>query len=90
MAESPFYIRTRNGATFHVDSLEEALKEFASDEGYRLTLNAGGVEVIIRRADLPNDSEYSDVVGQNFSANVTIRKEPSSALRLVRGSTEEG
>ncbi len=46
---TPFYIRTREGATFHLDTLDEALEEFIGKDGYRLTLTAGGKELIIRR-----------------------------------------
>ncbi len=35
---TPFYIRTQEGATFFVDTLDEALEEFIGEDGYRLTL----------------------------------------------------
>ncbi len=44
-----YYIRTTAGECFFVDTLQEALYEFLGSEGYRLTLNAGGHELIIRR-----------------------------------------
>ncbi len=46
---TPFYIRTQEGATFFVDTLDEALEEFIGEDGYRLTLIAGGKELVIRR-----------------------------------------
>lgn len=36
--DTPFYIRTVNSETFSVDSLEEALEVFTSEEGYRMDL----------------------------------------------------
>ncbi len=44
-----FYIRTQEGATFYVDTLEEALEAFIGNSGYRLTLSAGQKELVILR-----------------------------------------
>lgn len=56
---TPFYIRTREGETFHVESLEEALEEFMGDSGYRLTFSdSNGKELVIRRIQ-----EGSPVIG---------------------------
>ncbi len=46
---TPFYIRTQEGATFSVDTLEEALEEFLGIDGYRLSLTAGQNQLVIRR-----------------------------------------
>ncbi len=46
---TPFYIRTQEGATFSVDTLEEALEEFLGSDGYRLSLTAGQNQLVIRR-----------------------------------------
>ncbi len=46
---TPFYIRTQEGATFSVDTLEEALEEFLGIDGYRLSLTAGQKQLVIRR-----------------------------------------
>lgn len=47
--ETPFYIRTQEGDTFFVDTLEEALEQFLGDKGYRLTLITEDNEMVIRR-----------------------------------------
>lgn len=46
---TPYYIRTRQGETFYVDTLREALEEFLGDNGYRITFSAGGKEMDIKR-----------------------------------------
>ncbi len=48
----PFLVRNVKGVTRYVDTLEEALEQFASYDGYRLTLEAGGRTVVIRRGEL--------------------------------------
>lgn len=48
---TPFYIVTRKGATFYVDTLQEALEEFVSNDGYRLTLTFLQKNLVIRRGD---------------------------------------
>ena len=73
--ETPFYIRTADGATFYVETLEEALTEFSGDNGYRLTLTAGNQEVVIRRSGEPEVDEADDILSQqSYKALVTIRK----------------
>jgi len=73
--ETPFYIRTRDGDTFHVETLEEALTEFASEEGYRLTLMSGNQQVVIRRSGEPTVDEADDILThQSYEATVTIKR----------------
>lgn len=45
----PFYIRTRQGECFYVDTLGEALEEFLSEDGYRLSITAKDKKLVIRR-----------------------------------------
>ncbi len=45
-----YYIRTRKGETFYVDTLAEALTELVGEDGYRVTFSAGGKEVDLRRS----------------------------------------
>ena len=72
---TPFYIRTSEGATFFVDTLEEALKEFASAEGYRLTLTTDDYEVVVRRSAKESDEQgVHAVLGELcYQATVIIR-----------------
>ncbi len=49
--ETPFYIRTQGGNTFYVETLAEALEQFVGEDGYRLSLEAGGNLVTFRRLD---------------------------------------
>ncbi len=46
---TPFYIRTQEGATFYVESLDEALEEIIGQDGYRLTIASRNKELVIRR-----------------------------------------
>lgn len=73
--ETPFYIRTRDGETFYVETLEEALQEFASTNGYRLSLIADQNEIVIRRSELPHDDGgIHELLGeQSFVANVIVK-----------------
>lgn len=70
---TPFYIRTIEGETGHVDSLEEALEIFSSDIGYRLTLSVDGITVVIRRASEPK--EKNAILGDVYEAEVTIKED---------------
>lgn len=72
---TPFYIRTNNGQTFYVDTLEEALKQFASEDGYRLTLTSDSLEVVIRRSRKETDEQgIHSILGEAaYNASVIIR-----------------
>jgi len=73
--ETPFYIRTADGDTFHVETLEEALTEFSGPDGYRLTLMAGNQELVIRRSGEAEIDEADDILShQSYKANVTLKK----------------
>lgn len=49
--ETPFYIRTAGGNTYYLETLEEALAQFVSEDGYRLSLGEGETRIVIRRED---------------------------------------
>lgn len=72
---TPFYIRTAFGDTYHVDTLEEALRDFTAPHGYRLTLMVDGLEVIIRRASTTHDEQGAhDLLGEDaYKATVVVR-----------------
>lgn len=69
--ETPFYIRTSESATFQVDTLEEALEEFCGEKGYRLSLTAGDITLIIRRGNIES--------GQG-EAHITITRRNTDPL----------
>lgn len=71
--ETPFYIRTVEGDCYYVKNLDDAIKEFVSKEGYRLSLKAAnGTEIIIRRETEPSEK---DVLGNDiFHAEITVRR----------------
>lgn len=73
--ETPFYIRTFGGETFYVETLEEALTEFASEEGYRLTLAAGNQQVVIRRSSEPTVDEEDDLLTHKSYDSITTIKQ---------------
>jgi hypothetical protein len=76
--QTPFYIRTLEGDTFYVDSLDEAVANFVSEEGYRLTLrHTDGTEVILRRSAEPHKH---DVLGNPiFDVEMTLRSETAKS-----------
>ena len=81
--ETPFYIRTRQGDTYFVKSLDEAISELAGEDGYRLTLEASdGTQIIIRRAGEGDPSPY--IPGETeYGATVVVRVPNKTELRSV-------
>jgi hypothetical protein len=72
--KTPFYIRTTEGECFYTDTLDEALKHFASEEGYRLTITAGEHEVVIRRDTNATITTFDlKETEKMYVANITIR-----------------
>jgi hypothetical protein len=68
---TPFYIRNQAGDAFYVETLEEALAEICSEHyGYRLTLSAGGRELVIRRTSELTDNLLGEKEG---TAGLTFR-----------------
>ena len=43
------YIRTRDGNTFHPTDIREGMKQFLSNDGYRISFNIEGVVITLRR-----------------------------------------
>lgn len=72
--KTQFYIRTTKSECFYVESLKEALEQFASDEGYRLTLFSGGTEVVMRRDNKPQSGLLVLEGEKTYNSTVTIRK----------------
>jgi hypothetical protein len=70
--KTPFYIRTTEGECFYVETLAEALKQFASEEGYRLTITSGEHEIVIRRNTNEIVSSFALETEKEYEANVTI------------------
>lgn len=71
----PFYIRTQHGQCFHVTTLEEAIRQFCADDGYRLSIKTDEHEVVIRRSsDETDDQGVHKILGERkYVATVTIR-----------------
>jgi hypothetical protein len=74
--DTPFYVRTKDGDTFHTPDLESLLTQFVSDQGYRITMRMeDGTEVIIRRnEDADLNPEWMPDSEQHYGATVTIRR----------------
>lgn len=64
------YIRTEDGETFYVETLDEAIEEFAGDNGYRLTLHGDKLDLVIRRGEIPTKE---DEFGKFYEAYIVIR-----------------
>lgn len=47
--ETDYYIRDRHGDTFNVKTLDEALRHFVGEEGYRLTIGSYNESYIVLR-----------------------------------------
>jgi hypothetical protein len=72
--QTPFYIRTQDGDTFYVDSLDEAIATFVAEDGYRLTLgHSDGTEIILRRSSEPH--EHDPLGNPVFNVEMTLRSE---------------
>lgn len=72
---TPFYIRTGGGDTFYVETLEEAIRDFCSDDGYRLSIKTANHWIVIRRSDKTKDDQgVHKILGERkYVATVTIR-----------------
>lgn len=78
-----YYIRTGEGDTFYVDTLDEALRELISEDGYRLTLISASYELVIRRTSewLPGIiSEQVGTADLTFTQPVESRKSYSDSF----------
>lgn len=43
------YVRTASGNTYHPEDIREGIKQFLSDDGYRISFNIEGVVITLRR-----------------------------------------
>lgn len=83
---SIFYgTRSQDGIVTEYDSLEDAIKAFASYEGYRLTLHLDDIELNIHRDELPlinkTSMAFADSKTVNYNsydAKVTISRKVKS------------
>lgn len=71
---TPYYIRNRNGESFYVDTLAEALEEFLADGGYRLTFNTPKRDLVLRRT-----SEWETVI----IAGMKVENEKEATAGMV-------
>lgn len=74
------YIRTAQGQTYNAENAREAVDQFLSEDGYRLSIVVDGVTFVLRK-DCPLDSsiERMDSFLDQRSAQclVTIRHDDS-------------
>ena len=54
------YIRTADGETYHPENFREGLKQFLSEDGYRLSINIDGVRITLRRGIVSDALKYLD------------------------------
>ena len=67
------YVRGVDGQCMDLP-IAEALKHFVSDNGYRITFEAEGVEVVVRRSDEGTPIHASTPqLGIEYNAAVVIR-----------------
>lgn len=70
------YVRTIEGDTFHPSDIREGIKQFLSDEGYRISFNIEGVVITLRKnIRVDSDMDYLDGMtnAESVDAAVTIR-----------------
>ena len=70
------YVRTAEGDTYHPTDIREGIKQFLSEDGYRISFNIDGVVISLRR-DLQVGSEQrfldEHLDSESVDAAVTIR-----------------
>lgn len=74
------YLRTTEGATYHAD-LDEALQQFASERGYRITFELDdGRMIVIRRS---SEGEPGLLEGDTvYAAEITVRVMREGEVRV--------
>lgn len=73
--ETPFYIRTAQGGTFHTETMDEALEQFVSEDGYRITFSGAKVEIVIRRDADPRNLAEDELLKQtSYNATIVVRE----------------
>lgn len=76
------YVRTKLGDTYHPEDVREGIKQFLSDDGYRISFNIDGVVITLRRdMQVDSDMKYLDshTGAKSIDAAVTIRDQGVSA-----------
>jgi len=72
------YIRTADGQTYYAEDAKEGIKQFLSDDGYRISFNIEGVVITLRKGvEVDTDMTWLDemLTGQvSVNCAVTIRK----------------
>lgn len=72
----PFLVRTAKGKAYFVDTLEEALSQFSSKDGFRLTFEAGGKIMLIQRNVVPIAGALNGKTTKIYKADITIADSP--------------
>lgn len=70
------YVRTAEGDTFHAESIQEGLRQFLSNDGYRISFNIDGVVITLRKGmTVDDDMRYLDahIGSESVDCAVTIR-----------------
>lgn len=70
------YLRTKDGDTYHPETIREGIEQFLSDDGYRISFNIEGVVITLRRdTQVNSDMRYLDdfVGSESVDCAVTIR-----------------
>lgn len=70
------YLRTKDGDTYHPETIREGIEQFLSDDGYRISFNIEGVVITLRRdMQVNSDMRYIDdfVGSESIDCAVTIR-----------------
>lgn len=71
--ETNFYIRSGEGNTFYVKSLEDGLKHLTSDDGYRLTISEGDNAIVVRKYEEITEEADTLLNQRTFTAEITVR-----------------
>jgi hypothetical protein len=70
------YVRTAEGDTYHPTDIREGLKQFLSEDGYRISFNIDGVVISLRRdLQVGPEQRFLDehLDSESVDAAVTIR-----------------
>jgi hypothetical protein len=73
------YVRTAEGACMDMP-IGEAIEQFLSNDGYRITISLGKVDIVIRKHDDLTDSVDKLMDQHVVNASVTIRDRRSSVV----------
>lgn len=82
MKSTNYYTRDQNGIVTFFDTIEEAIANFISYEGYRLSIETDEAITTIRREELPMIPEYEK--GSLTDMDISRRKQYESIVEVVR------